>query len=190
MRREDGSYRKVRKSVNEPGDAHELTFTCYKRLPLLSKDRTRLWFVNALDQARDRWKFDLWAYVIMPEHAHVLLAPREAEYDISLILKAIKQSVARRAIDFLRAEGRDWLEHLAVPTSKDVTEYRFWQAGGGYDRNIDQARTAWNSVEYIHRNPVRRGLVRAPCEWEWSSARWYAGEADVRLRMDGIPPRS
>jgi putative transposase len=189
MQREDGSFRKLRKSHNEPGEAHELTFTCYKRLPLLSKNRTRVWFVDALDRARARWKFDLWAYVIMPEHAHVLLVPCEQDYDVSLILKAIKQSVARRAIQFLRDEAPGWLEHLAVPTSKEETEYRFWQAGGGYDRNIDQARTAWNSVEYIHRNPVRRGLVQTPGEWEWSSARWYAGEANVRLMMDGNPPR-
>ena len=189
MQQEDGRFRKLRKSCNEPGDAHELTFTCYKRLPLLSKDRTRLWFIGALEQARSRWRFDLWAYVIMPEHAHVLLLPRETDYDVSLFLKAIKQSVARRAIQFLRDGAPQWLERLTVPTSKGVTEYRFWEAGGGYDRNIEQARTAWNSVQYIYRNPVRRGLVQSPCEWEWSSARWYEGQGSVRLRMDGNPPR-
>ncbi|HEY7117221.1 MAG TPA: hypothetical protein VH475_11575, partial [Tepidisphaeraceae bacterium] len=83
-----------------------------------------------------------------------------------------------------------WLEHLAVPTSKAETEYRFWQAGGGYDRNIERVATAWNSVDYIHNNPVRRGLVRTPCEWEWSSARFYAGHASAHLKMDGNPPNS
>ena len=164
MQRDDGSYRKTRVSVNEPGHVHELTFTCYKRLPLLNRDRTRRWFVAALDRARTRLKFDLWAYVIMPEHAHVLLLPRDPVYDVALILKSIKQSVARRAIQFLRDEAPEWMPRLAVPTSKSVTEHRFWQAGGGYDRNIDHVKTAWSSVEYIHRNPVRRGLVHTPCE--------------------------
>ena len=188
MRRADGTYRKVRKSFNDPGHAHELTFSCYKRLPLLSKDRTRLWFIEALDRARRRWRFDLWAYVIMPEHAHVLLLPRESDYDISMIIKSIKQSVGRKAIEFLRANSPQWLARLAVPTSKTRVEHRFWEAGGGYDRNIDRGKTAWHSVEYLHNNPVRRGLVQVALDWEWSSARFYAGESDVRLKMDGGPP--
>src|SRR3954454_24786902 len=124
MKREDGSYRKLRKSINETGHAHELTFSCYKRLPLLSKDRTREWFIEALRRARSRWKFDLWAYVIMPEHSHVLLLPREDDYDISMIVKAIKQSVARKALDFLRINSPDWLTRLAVPTFKQQVEHR------------------------------------------------------------------
>ena len=67
----DGKVRKRRISYDEPGHAHELTFSCYGRLPLLSKDRTRLWLIEALDVARQRWAFELWAYVIMPEHAHM-----------------------------------------------------------------------------------------------------------------------
>ena len=188
MKRDDGSYRKVRQSYNEPGQAHELTFTCHKRLPLLTKDRTRRWFIGALDQARRRWNFELWAYVIMPEHAHVLLLPKEDEYDISMILKAIKQSVSRRAIEFLGRESPMWLVNLRVPTSTGRMEHRFWQAGGGYDRNVNHVRTAWNAVEYIHNNPVRRGLASAATEWEWSSARFYAGLPNVHIKVDGRPP--
>ena len=188
MEREDGSFRKVRKSFNLPGQAHELTFSCYQRIPLLSKDRTREWFLEALKNVRHRWQFDLWAYVIMPEHAHVLLLPRQDEYDISLIVKAVKQPVARKALDYLRGNSPHWLARLAVPTTKAQVEQRFWQAGGGYDRNIERVSTAWNSVEYIHNNPVRRGLVSRAIDWEWSSARFYAGEANFKLAMDGRPP--
>jgi putative transposase len=190
MEREDGSFRKVRKSVNTSGQAHELTFSCYKRLPLLSKDRTREWFIEALENARQRWQFDLWAYVIMPEHAHVLLLPRQDEYDISLIVKAIKQPVARRALDYLRGNSPEWLARLTVPTSNAQVEHRFWQAGGGYDRNIERVSTAWNSVEYIHNNPIRRGLVSKATDWEWSSARFHAGEPNFKLAMDGRPPNA
>ena len=64
---------------DRPGDAHELTFSCYKRLPLLSRDRTRKWFIEAIEESRKILSFDLWAYVIMPEHAHVLIRPRDPE---------------------------------------------------------------------------------------------------------------
>ncbi len=184
----DGKVRKIRSTIEEPGHAHELTFSCYRRWPLLNKDRTRLWFVEALDRARRKLDFELWAYVVMPEHVHVLLLPRSADYQMALIMKAIKQSVSRRAMRFLRAHAPHWLEQLRVTRLSGRSEYRFWQQGGGYDRNFAKATAAWASVEYIHNNPVRRGLVACPTEWPWSSARSYAGTEDVVLAMDGCPP--
>jgi putative transposase len=68
--------RKRCRRYDDPGHAHALTFSCYRRLPLLSKDQTRRWLIEAIDVARRLVHFDLWAYVIMPEHAHLLLAPQ------------------------------------------------------------------------------------------------------------------
>jgi REP-associated tyrosine transposase len=180
--------RKTRRTFNLTNHSHELTFSCQHRWPLLSKDRTRAWFLDALDRARQRWEFDIWAYVIMPEHAHVLLYPRRPTYRIAGILKGIKQPVARRAIDYLRREAPQWLERLEVKRPTGKIEHRFWQQGGGYDRNIESAETAWAVVEYIHLNPVRRGLVESPIDWPWSSAAWYHGRSDVKLAMDARPP--
>jgi len=154
----------------------------------MDKTRTRLWFIEAIDVARRRWDFDLWAYVIMPEHVHLLLLPRRINYQVATILKAIKQPVARKALAYIRSESPRWLERLKIERPNGRLEYRFWQQGGGYDRNIHQAKTAWSVVEYIHNNPVRRGLADYPTDWEWSSARWYAGDENVRLEMDDRPP--
>ena len=96
---EIGRIRKLRRSNSEIGHAHELTFSCFHGLPLLNKDRTRQWFIESLDLARRQHHLELCAYVIMPEHAHVLILPIH-EYDISAILKSIKQSVSRKAIHF------------------------------------------------------------------------------------------
>ncbi|MFQ5806781.1 MAG: transposase [Phycisphaerae bacterium] len=180
------AHRKRRTTWNEPGHAHELTFSCFPRLPLLTKERTRRWLIEALDRARQRWCFELWAYVIMPEHVHVLLYPTSAEYSISAVLKAIKQPVARRALLHLRRFAPHFLDRLRVGRPGRV-EYRFWQAGGGYDRNIYDEATAWACVEYIHGNPARRELCAVPTDWLWSSARWYAGLDDVPLEMDACP---
>jgi putative transposase len=183
-----GQFRKLRRAFNEQGHAHELTFSCYKRLPLLSRDRTRRWFIEAMDAARRRWDFELWAYVIMPEHAHALLFPRSDVYNISDILKAIKQPVARQAIDWLRANAKDWLRRLQVVRPGGRVEYHFWQEGGGYDRNIFEPGVAWASADYLHMNPVRRKLVTVPTDWRWSSARCYAGLDGVELAVDDRPP--
>jgi len=188
MRQPDGTVRKRRISYNDPGHAHELTFSCHKQLPLLSKNRTCEWFIDALDRARHKLQFELWAYVIMPEHAHVLLLPSRTDYDVARILHAIKQPVAQQAFRFLRDRAPAFLSQLRVRQRDGRARHRFWRPGGGYDRNIKKAGTAWAAVGYIHDNPVRRGLVDRPEDWEWSSARWYAGRADAKLPMDACPP--
>jgi len=182
--------RKRCRRYDEPGHAHALTFSCYRRLPLLSKDRTRRWLIEAIDEARSLACFDLWAYVIMPEHAHLLLVPRSTTGGISQILWRIKRPVGRKAIAFLDSTSPGWLNRLTVVGPDGARERRFWQAGGGYDRNIVKPETAWKLVEYLHLNPVRRGLVERPEDWEWSSARWYAGIRPVQLEIDDTLPHT
>ncbi|NOS99965.1 MAG: hypothetical protein HOP29_05005 [Phycisphaerales bacterium] len=189
MRLSNGTVRKYRRSFNEIGHAHELTFSCYGGQPMLNRDRTRQWMVEAIDAARRRHHFEVWAYVIMPEHAHALILPG-GHYEMSTILKTIKQSVARKALAFLRKHEPAWMEKLRARADVGGAIYHFWQPGGGYDRNITKAATAWASVEYLHRNPVRRGLAACETDWKWSSARWYAGLDGVVLPMDDRPPDS
>ena len=175
--------RKTIHHFNDPGHAHFLTFSCYRQLPLLSRERTRRWFIRATVDARKRYNFALLAYVIMPEHAHLVIFPLLAVYDIALFLKAIKQSVARKAKHFLRDHNRDWLEKLTVQRGRRKV-FRFWQTGPGYDRNIHCEDELLKKIMYIHNNPVKRGLVSIPEEWKWSSASWYSGERNVELAID------
>jgi hypothetical protein len=62
--------------------------------------------------------------------------------------------------------------------------YRFWQRDGGYDRNVVEPDTAFQETEYIHNNPVRRGLSAKPEDWIWSSAADFAGVRAGPLRID------
>jgi putative transposase len=181
----DPQIRKTRRAWNELGHAHYLTYSCYQRLPLLSRDRVRRWVVAALQRTRQELDVALWAYVIMPEHVHVLLHPRAADYEMRKILVALKQPVAKAARRWLVEHGAQrWLERLTVTyPSREV--FRFWQSGGGFDHNVFREKTVPAIVEYIHANPVRRGLVQDPTDWPWSSARFWEGYSDVPLRMDG-----
>jgi putative transposase len=181
----NGPIRKRCVRFNEPGQAHELTFSCHQRLPLLSRDRTRVWLCDAIEEARRLLEFDLWAYVFMPEHVHLLIWPRRPHYQISSILWRIKRPVGRKAIDFLARHGTTWLPKLRVTGPGGRTEYRFWQAGGGYDRNLTEPDTVRQVVDYIHANPVRRGLAERPEDWPWSSAGHYAGRPFRKLLVDG-----
>ena len=176
-----------RRSFDEPGHAHELTFPCYRRFRFLNAERTCRWLARAIDQARGRWGFDLWAYVFMPEHVHLIVRPRGGDARVAALLKAIKQPVGRRAFLYLEAHVPRWLPQLTRERNGRV-ERLFWQPGGGYDRNLMEPRTLAAAITYVHLNPVRRGLVERASEWPWSSAGWYEGEPRNDLRLDPIPP--
>ena len=73
---------------HEPGQPRELTFSCYRQYAFLGRDRTRAWLYEALDEARAKLGFQLWAYVLMPEHVHVLVYAGNVPQRVSLFLQA------------------------------------------------------------------------------------------------------
>lgn len=176
-----------RRSYNVPGHGHELTFSCYGGFPFLQRDRTCEWLVESLNAARTALDFDLWAFVFMPEHVHLIVRPRRPVYDVDDILQAIKEPVGRKAIAWLRKHAPQWLPRVAVSKGARA-RYRFWQQGGGYDRNIVEPRALLEMIEYIHMNPVRRGLVEQASQWKWSSAAWYLNGTECPILLDPIPP--
>ena len=185
----DHRYRKTCRRYNDPGHAHSFTFSCFQRQPFLSKDRSRQWLVEAIDRARQIHEFHIWAYVFMPEHAHLLLFPLKIGYSVSAILTSIKKPVSNRAIAFLKATAPHFLERMRDRQPNGRCVLRFWQRGGGHDRNLWSPAHIWEKIDYIHLNPVRRGLCETPAEWFWSSAGFYAGKRDgpLPIQVDHIP---
>jgi len=183
-------HRKTCKRYNIPGHAHGLTFSCFQRQPFLTKDRSRQWFVEAVDRAREKLPFHVWAYVIMPEHVHLLVWPTEAPYDISDVLNSIKQSVAKRALTYVRRHAPAFLSRMEDRQPNGDVHYRFWQRGGGYDRNVFEPNAAFEQITYFHNNPLRRKLCEKPEDWLWSSAADYLHLRQGPLRIDfaSLPP--
>jgi len=181
--------RKTCKRWNEAGDAHALTFSCFRRQPFLDKDRSRRWMIDGIERARERYRCHIWAYVIMPEHVHLLLWPTEPEYSISAILNTLKQSVAKRALTFVKRNAPEFLVRMEDVQPNGRRSHRFWQRGGGYDRNVTEPKTVWTTMDYIHANPVRRGLCRRPTDWPWSSAlEWeQPGEGVLSIDRESVP---
>jgi putative transposase len=151
------------------GDLHFVTFSCYRRLPLLGNARRRDLFLRTLEAIRRHYRFIVIGYVIMPEHVHLLVSEPERR-NLSVVLKALKQTVARRVLTTLRRSNRSGQGKLFpncfVPRS-------FWQARF-YDFNVWSAKKRVEKLRYMHRNPVARGLVALPENWRWSSFRAYA----------------
>ena len=182
-------FRKTCKRLDVPGHAHCLTFSCYRRQPFLKGERACRWLIEAIDGARRTTPFDLWAYVIMPDHVHLVIRPARG-VSVSAILKQIKQPVAVAALRHVKTHAASFLQRMLDVQPGGRQSHRFWQRGGGYDRNLRSVRDVHEKIAYIHANPVRRGLVEHPRQWPWSSWRAWHEPADTPLRVDrdSLPP--
>ena len=166
-------YRKAVKHYDEPGQAHELTFSCYRRFPLLDDDGRKRLLSEGIDRAMHGQGFDLVAFVYMPEHVHLLVFPRNCEAKIERLLFAIKRPVSFRIKRKLLTRDDPLLGKLLIRDRPGHRAFRFWQEGPGYDRNFTSPEKAIKAINYIHHNPVRRGLCLSPGDWKWSSWRHY-----------------
>jgi putative transposase len=156
----------------KPGDLHELTFSCYKRLPLLTCDPWRKQLARCIDAAGQQTGTELAAFVLMPEHVHLLVV-LSSETEISRYLAFVKQPFSKSIKELLLAAKSPLVDRLTVQERPGKKCFRFWQEGPGYDRKFNTPPAIEAAIDYIHRNPVRRGLARRAVDWKWSSASWY-----------------
>jgi putative transposase len=143
---------------HDPGDCHELTFSCYRGMPLLTNDPWRRLLSESIDRAMAGNQFRLIAFVFMPEHVHLPTYPSGPEPGVDLLLKALKRPFSYRVKQRLVEERNPLLETLTVRERPGVLTFRFWQEGGGYDRNLSSEGEVSGAIDYIHMNPVHRGL--------------------------------
>jgi len=164
------------------GHLHFITFSCYRRLPLLRSVRARNVFVTELGKARDEMGFLLIGYVVMPDHVHMLMSePKQGTP--SAVLQKLKLRVARKLRKRRKPVSAGQLELPLAETREPLPA--FWQARF-HDFNVYSHRKRLEKLKYMHANPVKRGLVSHPKDWPWSS--WGAhsrGEQKlVRIAID------
>ena len=186
----DYSRKRHRKSWDGPGGAHCLTFSCFHDQDLLRSDQKAKWFLELIARAREKGLFALWAYAVMPEHAHIVLLPKDT-VQVATILWQLKRPMTRRVVRWAELHDRAFLAQMIDRQPSGKTSRRFWQRGGGYDRNLRSVSDVHEKIRYVHANPVRRGLVSRPEDWPYSSARAWATERDdpIPIDRDSLPPR-
>jgi putative transposase len=179
-------HRKTIKHYHEPGDIHELTFSCYGRMPLLTNNAWRAELSTAINEACQSLGCHLAAFVFMPEHVHLLVWGIQAKEDVSRLLAGIKRPVSVAVRDDLKARTSRLLDRLTVQERPGKMVFRFWQEGPGFDRNLFTPKAVSASLDYIHANPVKRGLCHKARDWRWSSALFYEDEGQS---VDPLLPR-
>ncbi len=144
------------------GAFHFLTFSCYRRLPLLARLGAYHLFETELEAVRRKYEFVVAGYVLMPEHVHLLVGePRRST--LSVALQVLKQKTSRKL--------------------KGKANQPFWQPRY-YDFNVWSAEKRSEKLRYMHRNPVARGLAAKPEDWPWSSFLNYATGTDGPVEIE------
>jgi putative transposase len=145
---------------------HFITCSCYQRWPFLGTGRSRDCFLSTLEQTRRRYRFVIVGYVVMPEHFHLLITEPEIGSP-STAMQVLKQRTAHALLP--KRKRRDARQRQLFP---EQVRRAFWQARF-YDFNVWTTKKRVEKLRYMHRNPVKRGLVESPERWRWSSYRFY-----------------
>ncbi len=145
----------------QSGDLHFITFSCYGRKPYLASPAAKELFEASLEKMRRKYGFAMLGYVVMPEYVH-LLVNGPVRCSLARALQALKLSVSVQ-----RRERPFWLRRY-------------------YDFNLHCADKIPEKLRYLHRNPVARGLVEKPEDWQWSSFRHYATGIEGTVEIESF----
>jgi len=176
--------------------SHFLTFSCYHRQPYFSNPTLRDVFLECLERTRRRYRFCVYGYVVMPEHIHLLISEPKVE-TVARAIQALKVSFVRRSLGAPhQPDGAPHLPAFGRCGKTDGTR-TFWQKRY-YDHNVRNHDSFSQKLDYIHSNPVKRGLCSTEMDWPWSSFRHYAtaevGVVEIEsewtaIRRTGREPR-
>jgi putative transposase len=152
-----------------PGSpAYYLTSVTKDRLPVFRTDKIKTIVSNALNEARKSGGFLIFAYVIMPDHLHLVTDNSKKPEQI---LRYVNGIVARRVIDFLKENGyTSSLEKLCHEDYRRGHRYSLWDHHPNI-RLLTSESMLMQRVHYTHQNPVRAGLVEKAEDYKYSSAR-------------------
>ncbi len=173
----------MRLTISKDNPCLFITAVAKNRLPVFQTDAIKIITCKAIDEARTSCGFLLFAYVIMPDHFHVLTdSPRKP----STVLQFIKGIVSRRVLGYLKEMKYEAsLRKLEHDDWKRNHRYSLWQHDSDVFAVVSES-TFMQKVNYIHQNPVRAGLVERAKDYRWSSAHFWSKclNEDEPLRVD------
>ncbi|HMH42693.1 MAG TPA: transposase [Pyrinomonadaceae bacterium] len=173
----------VRLTISKDDPCLLITAVGKDRLPIFRTEAIKSITCRAIDEARTSCGFLLFAYIIMPDHFHLVTdSPRKP----STVLQFIKGIVSRRVLGYLKEMKHEAsLKKLEHDNWKRSHRYSLWQHDSDVFSIIGES-TFMQKVNYIHQNPVRAGLVKRVEDYRWSSARIWKNfpNEDEPLKVD------
>ena len=167
--------------VHHPDGAHFATCTILERLPVFTSTACCDILLGSFGTGRQHKNLKIYAWVILDNHVHAILAAP----DLSAVLRDLKSFTAAKILGQLGTESREWLLNQLryYRGAHKPNEYQVWQEGSHPQVIADDAMMH-QKLEYLHKNPVKRGWVVAPEHWRYSSAHEWLGGAKPLLKCD------
>jgi putative transposase len=161
---------KSREPVYGKGHLHFVTCACFLRQPKLGVEKHRNVFVRLLEELRVKFRFGVAGYVVMPDHFRLLMAEPDVDTAANSI-EMLRQRYQRRYNNSARSTEQVWESRYS-----DVHVF-------GREKIAAQ-------LDLMHQEPVKAGLVDNATDWEWSSARSYAGLPEGVVTVERVAGKS
>jgi len=157
--------------ISRDNPAYYLTSVAHNRLPIFRTDAVKKVVCNAFDEARSSHGLMIFAFVIMPDHTHVIT---DNAREIKQVLRYLNGVSAKRVIDHLKENGFDSsLAKLRIQQRGNMHKHSVYEHHP-HALRVTGEDSFMEKVNYIHLNPVRAGLVDHPDEYLYSSDRqWH-----------------
>lgn len=173
---------RTRYRISEDQRAYFVTGTVLEWLPIFTTGACCEILVRSLAHCREHKGLLIHAWVILDNHFHAILSGP----DLAKTVRDLKRFTARMRLEQIRAEGRDWLlNQLAhyCARHKTSSDHQVWQEGV-HPKAITSDDMMRQKLDYLHSNPVKRGMVASPEHWRFSSAHeWLEGAIPI-LKCD------
>jgi len=165
------------------GFARFITFGTHNRIPILVGELFCNLIIDSIDAVREIHSFKLIGYVIMPEHIHLVIIPKNYQ-PVGQLIGKFKEVSSKEIHKALKVNGQEFVKRFTVVRNR-LERFSFWQRRC-FDYNCRSESSMWEKVNYCHNNPVRRQLVGSPDEWPYSSYNWYNNRTNVKMKIDSI----
>ena len=171
--------------IAESGYPYFVTESIVRWLPVFVTRETCDIVIDSLRYCREAKGLRVHAYVIMPSHMHMTLS---TDGDLSSVLRDMNRHTSKKLIEhFSHIPNPPFINvfKFCGGENRPPTEHKVWQDGS----HPEQVRTEAffrQKVDYIHANPIRKGLVTDALAWTYSSAPLFYGAEGSPLEVDGI----
>ncbi len=155
-----------------------LTINVLKKIPIFTNSEYMNIIIDNFMFYQKKQQLKVYSYVIMDNHLHIIASHKD---NLIQKIQNFKSYTAKEILRKLHSDKRKWLLDLLKNFKKNYkneSTYQFWEEGN-HPKQIQNIEIFNQKVEYVHYNPVRRGLDSDELHWTYSSARHFAGLESV-----------
>ena len=157
-------------TISRDNPCLSITSVAHDRLPVFRTDALKKIVCSALDEARHSGGFAIFAYVIMPDHLHIIT---DGARKVSDTLRFLNGISSHRVIGYLKEKNLTTsLAKLRNAPKARGHSHSLWD-GHSHALPVFSENFFMQRVNYIHQNPVRAGLVERAEDYRWSSIRFW-----------------